>query len=147
VQGKTTTFRRRAAEAIISCHRADYLDGLVFAYRVYPPLLIAGAHDAEARYAIKAAMALGRDYDLAQQAGIEVRHEDSENPLGVLTLREREVLTLLAAGLSNDDIARRLVITPSTTKAHVRHIFKKLGVRNRLQAVLRAQALLETEGI
>jgi ATP/maltotriose-dependent transcriptional regulator MalT len=146
-QGKTTTFRRLAAEAIISCHRADYLDGLVFAYRVYPPLLIAGADDAEARHAIKAAMALGRDYDLAQQAGIEVRHEDSENPLGVLTLREREVLTLLAAGLSNDDIARRLVITPSTTKAHVRHIFKKLGVRNRLQAVLRAQALLETEGI
>jgi ATP/maltotriose-dependent transcriptional regulator MalT len=44
--------------------------------------------------------------------------------------------------MSNIEIAQCLVITPGTAKVHVRHILEKLGVRNRLQAVLRAQELL-----
>lgn len=52
-----------------------------------------------------------------------------------LTEREREVLALVAKGLSNADIAERLVISPATAKTHVSHIMTKLGARDRAQLV------------
>ncbi|MEV0897537.1 response regulator transcription factor [Actinoplanes sp. NPDC049802] len=56
--------------------------------------------------------------------------------LAVLTDREREVVRLVAAGLSNDDIARELVISPLTAKTHVTRAIAKLGVRDRVQLVI-----------
>lgn len=58
-----------------------------------------------------------------------------------LTPREREVLQLIASGLSNKQIATQLHITYGTTKRHVNHIYSKLGVSSRAQAVLQAQSL------
>jgi LuxR family maltose regulon positive regulatory protein len=58
-----------------------------------------------------------------------------------LTARELEVLALLAAGKANQAIAGELVISLDTVKRHVTHIFEKLGVANRTQAVIRAREL------
>ena len=52
-----------------------------------------------------------------------------------LTPREPEVLQLLARGLQNVEIANRLVISPKTVGTHIEHIYRKLGVRSRVEAL------------
>jgi DNA-binding NarL/FixJ family response regulator len=59
----------------------------------------------------------------------------ASEPFAELTAREREVLSLLASGMSTTQIATELVITPRTTGTHIQHILGKLGVHNRAQAV------------
>jgi DNA-binding CsgD family transcriptional regulator len=66
-------------------------------------------------------------------------------PLGSLTAREHEVLTLLAEGAANAGIARRLVISEATVKSHVRHILRKLRAANRTEAVIRYQMLMAAD--
>ncbi|GAA2604543.1 response regulator [Paractinoplanes durhamensis] len=58
--------------------------------------------------------------------------------LAVLTDREREVVRLMATGLSNDEIAKELVISPLTAKTHITRAIAKLGVRDRVQLVILA---------
>ncbi|QNE77850.1 response regulator [Streptomyces finlayi] len=56
--------------------------------------------------------------------------------LAALTVREREVLVLVAGGLSNDEIAERLTVSPLTVKTHVNRAMAKLGARDRAQLVV-----------
>ncbi|WP_433311244.1 response regulator [Micromonospora chersina] len=65
-------------------------------------------------------------------------HPDPGPRLAALTEREREVMALVAAGLSNDEIAARLVLSPATAKTHVSRIMTKTGVRDRAQLVILA---------
>lgn len=57
-----------------------------------------------------------------------------------LSAREREVLDLIAAGVANPDIARRLFLSPKTVRNHVSSVFTKLQVADRAQAIVRARA-------
>lgn len=68
---------------------------------------------------------------------IELAHIDDETPIKRLSPRESEVLSLVAAGLSNNYIAERLNISENTVDTMLRRVFAKLGVNNRISAVLR----------
>jgi LuxR family maltose regulon positive regulatory protein len=73
-----------------------------------------------------------------QQAPIPIAASAISEPLSA---REGDILKMIAEGLSNKEIARNLAIAPETVKSHVKHIFTKLNVEKRAQAVSRAQIL------
>ncbi|MFD5112543.1 response regulator [Streptomyces sp. NPDC058391] len=73
------------------------------------------------------------------QGGAEADSEDAaaySERLRALTVREREVLVLVAGGHSNDEIAERLAVSPLTVKTHVNRAMAKLGARDRAQLVV-----------
>jgi ATP/maltotriose-dependent transcriptional regulator MalT len=80
-------------------------------------------------------------------AGLQRAGQDRSAPtsgariLSALSPRETDILTLIAEGLSNKEVARDLDIGPETVKSHLKSIFTKLGVERRAQAVSRAQTL------
>jgi two-component system response regulator MprA len=81
---------------------------------------------------------VSQDELLARVRGLMARSEYRKVPL---TPREREVINLLADGLSGREIAERLVIAPSTAAKHIEHVVAKLGARSRAQAIAKASRL------
>ncbi len=73
--------------------------------------------------------------------GMTVFAPRAEAPSSPLSEREREVLALMSSGATNKEIAERLFLSPHTVKEHTSSVFRKLGARNRTEAVQRAERL------
>lgn len=112
----------------------------VWAYRAYPELLSLVAPNPELTAEVQPVLLSAHDQQLAARYGIELRSKQESRPAKNegLTRRERDVLRLVADGLSNREAAGKLFISEVTVKVHLRHIYKKLGVRNRTEAACAA---------
>ena len=75
---------------------------------------------------------------IAEFIAASERTKHSPAALSALTDRGADVMTLVAGGLTNDEIAERLVISPATAKTHVGRVLFKLGARDRAQLVVMA---------
>jgi len=106
--------------ALVGCVIDEHVDGVVLKADAPAEMIVALRHVLEGR----AVMPRGW-----HEASLE-----REAVVRVLSTREREVLELAAAGLSNKEIAERLVISINTVKFHLRGIYCRLGVHNRVQA-------------
>jgi len=134
-------------DASLDCLRAaretGNLDSIVLGYRAYPRLLPHLARHEAFRNLLGELLLRSNDISRGKKSGI-IR-SDALVSTGLLSPREQDVLRLLCDGLGNDDIAQGLFIAPSTVKVHLRHIYEKLGVRTRAQAIVRARDLGDTD--
>jgi DNA-binding NarL/FixJ family response regulator len=102
--------------------------------RTPPEELIAGIRTVASGESLLSPSVTRRVIDrMAQQPTPDLSNQAK---LGELTAREREVLELVAAGLSNREIAAELVIEEATVRSHIRRILMKLGLRDRVQVVI-----------
>jgi DNA-binding NarL/FixJ family response regulator len=102
--------------------------------RTRPEELVAAVHTVAAGDSLLSPSVTSRVIErMAQQPAADVA---TDRRLDELTPREREVLELVARGLSNGEIAVALVVEESTVKTHVRRMLAKLGARDRVQAVI-----------
>lgn len=115
---------------------AGAVDYVVTSYRGSGDLLAALLRDPETAERAGYIVARADDRHLASSVGVDAL--DAIDPVSTLSAREREVYDLLCIGLSNADIAKRLFIEPSTVKAHVHHVFDKVGIRSRTALALNA---------
>jgi DNA-binding NarL/FixJ family response regulator len=107
-------------------------DPVVLAVRAAPAVGAFIAEQPEWRGWLQRLLSASSDTSLACRLGLRVPR--AAKPATELTPRESEVHDLLAQGLTNEEIAKLLYISLSTTKVHVKHIYDKLGVRSRLEA-------------
>jgi ATP/maltotriose-dependent transcriptional regulator MalT len=110
-------------------------DPLVASIRASQELADSFAASETLRPALAALYQRTNDLGLARLGGLRTRAV--RDPTALLSPREFEVLGLIARGYRNQEIATALVLSLSTVKVHVRHIFEKLGVRSRSEAVTR----------
>jgi LuxR family transcriptional regulator, maltose regulon positive regulatory protein len=120
------------ADCMTMVTKSGFLDPVVIALRCSPSLGVFMAKEPEWRPWVHRLLSASRDRSLAGSLGLRIPREARVRT--ALTPREREVHELLAQGLTNEEIARQLYISLSTTKVHVKHIYGKLGVRSRFEA-------------
>jgi LuxR family maltose regulon positive regulatory protein len=126
----------QARRTLAQAAEAEMLDAFVIAYRACPTLAALLGTDPASVPLVRSVLPAANDGALARRADIDLGPEPEAPGLEELTPRENEVLGLMAEGLGNAEISQRLFISEKTTKVHVHHIFRKLGVQTRVQAVL-----------
>ena len=102
---------------------------------VKPELLVAGIRAVHAGEALLAPAVTRRMIEAFLQRP-RILDSDARRRVSALTVREHEVLPLLAQGLTNAEIATKLFVSETTVKTHVSRILMKLGLRDRVQAVI-----------
>ena len=130
---------------------ADLSESIRMASPTTRVLLISGSGrmSAAAARAAGASGFVSKDWDAGEVVsavravglGMTMFAPKSDQPEPMFSGREREVLGLIAAGSTNREIAERLYLSPHTVKEHTSAIYKKLGARNRADAVQRAQRI------
>lgn len=115
---------------------AGSVDFAVTAYRANPELLATLLSSRRVRDQVVYLVRRAGDEPRVKALGLS--SSAAVDPATLLSHREREVYELLCAGVSNAQIARRLFIAEGTVKAHVHHVFDKLGIRSRSALALNA---------
>ena len=110
-----------ATPAVVRCAIEERVEGVVLTSDTVEETILALRNVLEGR--------------AVMPAGWQAISTQGVDPLLTLSEREREILALLASGMSNKQIAARLTISANTVKFHLRTIYSKLGVRNRVQAM------------
>jgi DNA-binding CsgD family transcriptional regulator len=130
---KASSRRDQLAEQLWHLVRTSgNVDTFLCVYRSAPEVLLDIGRSGETYPGLIALVAKQGDVTYAREAGLAI--ETFSDP-DLLTPREREVSALMAEGLSNKEIAAQLVISQATVKVHLRHVYEKLGVRNRASAI------------
>ncbi|MGD0166780.1 MAG: LuxR C-terminal-related transcriptional regulator [Gaiellaceae bacterium] len=126
--------------ALMFVERCGQWNTFVWSYRAYPDILNQISMDPTLVSRVAPILRYTHDHSLADRYDIPIQKTISlrAQPADRLSKREREVLRLIADGRSNKEIADTLFISPVTVKVHLRHIYEKLGVRNRMEAALHA---------
>ena len=119
-----------------AAQKTGNFDSFVCSYRAEPRLLRFLVDDPACRAEVTQLLLRTGDRRLAQTLGLSVRAFQRDE-VDTLTARESDVLQELEKGSSNREIARRLFISESTVKVHLRHIYEKLGVRTRAELLAR----------
>jgi LuxR family maltose regulon positive regulatory protein len=114
---------------------------LDFGPRIYPLIRQAARRNPVSVYLERLRAEVEREPTLPQAAPGDRAAPASEGLREQLSERELQILERMAAGQSNQEIAQQLVVATSTIKTHVNHIFRKLEVRTRTQAIARAREL------
>ena len=124
-----------AQDAIATIKALGQFDAFVTAYRAFPELVDLGIRSGNREFTADL-LRKANDVDIARRYGVPITHI-GEATTSSLSRREQQVLDLVAQGRTNDEVAGLLFISPVTVKAHLRHIYEKLGVRNRVEAAAR----------
>lgn len=122
-------------QALLGAVETRMIESFVFGYRGLPEILMCLLEDPAHHDDLSEIVTLAGD------AGLAASTSSEDHSIFKLSPREKEVLSLVAHGMSNREIGQALFISPVTVKVHVKHIFEKLGVKSRTAAALRASQL------
>jgi DNA-binding CsgD family transcriptional regulator len=136
-EGKHEQGSQEAGLALAGAIKTGLIESFVCAYRGFPELLVCLLEEKTLHSDIAHIVGLVGDAEVLPTAA----KSSGEHSILQLSPREKEVLGLLARGLTNVEIGKTLFISPATAKVHVHHILEKLGVKSRTEAALRAAQL------